>query len=110
MKILDFKYYAFRLLLDPLGGVEHNSQGGRRRRWRWKEQIEHVHAPPFQPICLSLNPYIGVRVMAQNNIALTFRDRDRSCRYNVGVRLKVRDKFCRYNVGVRPRYETGLSL
>ncbi|XP_064638839.1 uncharacterized protein LOC135494629 isoform X2 [Lineus longissimus] len=78
-----------RLYLDQLGGVEHDFQGGRKRRWSWKDQSTHVHAPPFQPICFSLNNRLSVRVMSQANIALTFRDKNRSCRFSVGAKLKL---------------------
>ncbi|XP_046564668.1 glutamate-rich protein 6-like isoform X2 [Haliotis rubra] len=78
-----------RLYFDQLGGIELDVHGGRRRKWTWKDQETHVHAPPFQPICFGLNRYIGVRVMNQDSIALTLTARKRSCRFNVGSRLKL---------------------
>ncbi|XP_046378664.1 glutamate-rich protein 6-like isoform X3 [Haliotis rufescens] len=78
-----------RLYFDQLGGIELDVHGGRRRKWTWKDQETHVHAPPFQPICFGLNRYIGIRVMNQDSIALTLTARKRSCRFNVGSRLKL---------------------
>ncbi|XP_067659884.1 glutamate-rich protein 6-like [Haliotis asinina] len=78
-----------RLYFDQLGGIELDVHGGRRRKWTWKDQETHVHAPPFQPICFGLNRYIGVRVMNQDSIALTLTAKKRSCRFNVGSRLKL---------------------
>ncbi|KAL4220552.1 FAM194 protein [Mactra antiquata] len=78
-----------RLYLDQYGGIELDNYGSRRRKWTWKDQVVHVHAPPFQPICIGLNKNMGVRVMSQENIALTFSANKRSCRFNMGSRLKL---------------------
>ncbi|BFZ06616.1 hypothetical protein BsWGS_09655 [Bradybaena similaris] len=78
-----------RLTYDPLEGLELDYTGARKRVWNWKDQDTHVHAPPFQPIVFGMNNYLGVRFMAQENIALTFTGSKRSCRFNVGVKLKM---------------------
>ena len=78
-----------RLYLDQFGGTEHDIQGGRKRRWDWNDVKTHVHAPPFQPIVVGLNKNLGLRVMSQENIAVTFTAKKRSCRFNVGAKLKV---------------------
>ena len=82
--------YYHRLYYDQLGGMELDVFGAKRRRWNWKDQETHVHAPPFQPICLRLNHNTSLRVMSQEAIALTFMANRRSCRFGVGARLKVR--------------------
>ncbi|XP_074657669.1 glutamate-rich protein 6-like isoform X2 [Tubulanus polymorphus] len=80
---------SLRLHLDQLGGIEHDMQGARKRRWTWKDFLTHVHAPPFQPICFAVNSFLSIRVISQEKIALTFRAKDKSCRFNVGTRLKL---------------------
>lgn len=75
--------------MDQMGGLELNVFGGKKRKWSWKDQETHVHAPPFQPIRFGLNKNLGVRIMGQENIAITFSAKQRSCRFNVGARLKV---------------------
>ena len=82
-----------RLYYDQLCGIELDVFGAKKRRWSWKDQETHVHAPPFQPICMRLNRHNSVRVMAQEAIALTFMASKRSCRFSVGARLKVRTQF-----------------
>lgn len=79
-----------------MGGVELDDTGAKKKKWSWKDQETHVHAPPFQPICFALNKNIAVRVMGQENIAVTFSAKQRSCRFNVGTKLKVRCKLCSF--------------
>ena len=92
--IYHYLVYPHRLYFDQMGGIELDVFGARKRRWLWKDQETHVHAPPFQPICLRLNHNNSVRVMTQEAIALTFRASKRSCRFTVGARLKVRVLLC----------------
>ena len=92
--VYHYLVYPHRLYFDQMGGIELDVFGARKRRWLWKDQETHVHAPPFQPICLRLNHNNSVRVMTQEAIALTFRASKRSCRFTVGARLKVRLLLC----------------
>ncbi|KAK7090152.1 hypothetical protein V1264_009990 [Littorina saxatilis] len=78
-----------KLYYDQYMGIELDMFGARKRRWQWKDQETHVHAPPFQPICLRLNHHGSVRVMAQEAVALTFMASKRSVRFSVGARLKL---------------------
>ena len=92
---VSYKYmYLFfplsRLCMDQLGGIELDETGAKRRKWMWKDQLTHVHAPPFQPIHFSLNHFIGVRILSQERMVLDFSCGDRGKRFNVGSRLKVR--------------------
>ncbi|CAH1781613.1 unnamed protein product [Owenia fusiformis] len=80
---------SIRLVLDQLGGLELDNKGSKKRRWLWKDQHDHVHAPPFQPICIGVASGIGLRVMSQEKIGLTMAEKQRSVRFNVGARIKV---------------------
>uniref|UniRef100_X1ZGW7 FAM194 C-terminal domain-containing protein n=1 Tax=Capitella teleta TaxID=283909 RepID=X1ZGW7_CAPTE len=84
-----YHHGTVRLHLDQIGGIELDQKGGRRRKWHWKEQIEHVHAPPIQPITFALSPIISVRLKGQESISLTFTYAKYSCRFQVGARLKA---------------------
>jgi hypothetical protein len=86
---LIFNLPFFRLFLDQVGGIELDPRGARRRKWCWKDQVQHVHAPPIQPITFAVTPNLAVRVMDQANITLSFNCKTRSCRFQVGSRLKV---------------------
>lgn len=78
-----------KLYYDQVGGIELDVFGAKKKRWHWKDQEVHVHAPPFQPICMQLNRHNSVRVMAQESISLTFMASKRSCHFSVGARLKL---------------------
>merc|ERR1712224_960798 len=43
----------------------------------------------FHPLCFSLNKYLSVRILNQQNIALSFSSLRRSVRFNVGAQLKA---------------------
>ncbi|KAL5004375.1 hypothetical protein ScPMuIL_017831 [Solemya velum] len=80
---------VIRVFIDKLGGIELEASGAKKRRWKWIDMENHVHAPPLQPICFTLTKYIGIRIMNQDNIAVTFSCKKSSCRFNVGVKLKL---------------------
>ena len=65
-------------------------RGERLKRWQWRDRETHVHAPPFQPITFGLSKQLGVRIMAQESIYLTFTEARRSVRFNVGTKVRVR--------------------
>ncbi|MBN3322232.1 ERIP6 protein, partial [Atractosteus spatula] len=77
--------------LNQLGGVCCSETGVPKRRWKWLDWDPHVHAPPFQPICMALNPHTGIRILSQEQIYITFAFRRNSVRFNVGARLRVED-------------------
>jgi hypothetical protein len=64
--------------------------GARKRKWRWTDEVQHVHAPPIQPLTIALSSQLAVRIMARDNIVLTFNCSKKSCRLHVGAKLKVR--------------------
>ena len=79
----------FRLYLDQYGGLELDNTGSKKKKWSWKDQETHVHAPPFQPICFGINKNLAVRVMSQENISVTFSAKQRSCKFNVGKQINL---------------------
>ncbi|XP_078612357.1 glutamate-rich protein 6-like isoform X2 [Branchiostoma floridae x Branchiostoma japonicum] len=83
-----FQTGTIRMHLTPMEGSLFDVYGEKRRSWHWKDQVTHVHAPPFQPICFTLNRHMSVRVMSQDRIYLTFTAQSKSIKLNVGTRLK----------------------
>ncbi|XP_014661497.1 PREDICTED: uncharacterized protein LOC106804717 isoform X2 [Priapulus caudatus] len=79
---------SIRLCLDQLGGSELDWHGNQRKRWFWRGMTWHCHAPPFQPITLSLNRAISVRVMSQENITVVFSIGTHTYRLSVGACLR----------------------
>jgi hypothetical protein len=87
---VNFPNGKLRLILTPFGGCELSQQGARKRRWSWLNQVEHVHAPPFQPIIFSLSNNIGVKVFSQEKINVNFYAENQVCKFRVGSKIKVR--------------------
>ncbi|KAI0227947.1 hypothetical protein LSAT2_021546 [Lamellibrachia satsuma] len=85
----NYQNTKLRLCLDLKGGLELDWRGGQKRKWNWLGQKEHVHAPPIQPITFAITKHAAVRLMAQDNITLTFNCWSRACRFQVGTKLKV---------------------
>lgn len=75
--------------LSRLGGIWCTESGALKRRWSWLDLSTHVHAPPFQPIAMTLSPSISVRICTQDRVYLTFTAGKNTVRFNVGTRLKV---------------------
>ncbi|XP_006823416.1 uncharacterized protein LOC100378540 [Saccoglossus kowalevskii] len=78
-----------RLNMNEYGGIFCNSNGAKKKRWNWRDLVTHVHAPPFQPICIALNKYLAVRVQSQDQIYLSVNCDMRTVRFNIGVKLKL---------------------
>lgn len=77
------------MLLSPLGGVELDIQGGRKKRWLWYDTLEHIHAPPFQPIIFALNNHISLKVFNQEKININFCAENQTFRFRVGSKIKI---------------------
>ncbi|XP_060542459.1 glutamate-rich protein 6B [Pantherophis guttatus] len=80
-----------RLHLDLCNGSVFDKKGQRQKFWNWWGTEGHVHAPPFQPICLQLNVYIQVKIKAQDQVFFTFTKVHDCLCLNVGARLKLKD-------------------
>jgi hypothetical protein len=86
-----------RLALSPLGGIELNPNGRRKKRWLWWDssgggEEQHVHAPPLQPLIMSLNSQIAIKVFNQDKINVCFGAENQNCKFGVGSKLKVTKK------------------
>ncbi|XP_036410824.1 glutamate-rich protein 6 [Megalops cyprinoides] len=68
--------------IDISGGQCLDERGARTRRWRWGE---HQDTPtPLRPLFLSLNQSVGVRVLGQERMFVTFLARGCQARFSVG--------------------------
>ncbi|XP_030400713.1 glutamate-rich protein 6B [Gopherus evgoodei] len=79
------------LNLDRLTGSYFDKKGRRQKHWSWHDFSHHVHAPPFQPICIKLNIYIRIKIVAQEQIYLSFTKQQNCIHFNMGARLKLKD-------------------
>ncbi|XP_044869262.1 glutamate-rich protein 6B isoform X2 [Mauremys mutica] len=79
------------LNLDRLTGSYFDKKGRRQKHWSWHDFSHHVHAPPFQPICMKLNIDIRIKIVAQEQIYLSFIKQQNCIHFNMGARLKLKD-------------------
>uniref|UniRef100_A0A672VEM6 Glutamate rich 6 n=1 Tax=Strigops habroptila TaxID=2489341 RepID=A0A672VEM6_STRHB len=74
-------------------GGQYLDQGGRRvRRWTWPNSVMSPgpHAP-LRPIFISLNWHVGVRILGQDKIAVSFLAMGRQAKFNMGTKVQVSD-------------------
>ncbi|CAK6953999.1 uncharacterized protein LOC123973257 isoform X5 [Scomber scombrus] len=77
------------LNLTPQGGTYCTDTGVLKKNWSWLDNTHHVHAPPCQPLCLTLSPYLNIRIESQEHIYLTYTSGRCSVRLNVGAKSKL---------------------
>ncbi|NXW49570.1 ERIP6 protein, partial [Nyctiprogne leucopyga] len=74
------------------GGQYLDQTGSRVRRWMWPNHVissgPHV---PLNPIFISLNQHVGVRILGQDKITVSFLAMGRQAKFNVGTKVRVRD-------------------
>ncbi|XP_004376699.2 glutamate-rich protein 6B [Trichechus manatus latirostris] len=63
-------------------------RGGGQRAWNWWNLNLHIHAPPVQPVSLTINQYIKVQIRSQDNIFFYFINKKKQIRLNLGTRYK----------------------
>ncbi|XP_018421389.1 PREDICTED: glutamate-rich protein 6 [Nanorana parkeri] len=72
------------LNINPVGGQYLDSTGGRVRRWRWKSSDSEEPCVQFKPIFISLNLQVGVRIIAQDKIYVSFLATGKQAKLSVG--------------------------
>ncbi|XP_034147409.1 glutamate-rich protein 6 [Esox lucius] len=71
------------LSLDVSGGQCLNEAGARIKRWRWSA---HGQTPtPLRPVFLSLNSSMGVRVLGQEHVFVSFLAGGQQAKFSVGA-------------------------
>lgn len=72
------------------GGQYLDQAGSRVRRWTWPNSVmssgPHV---PLSPIFISLNRHVGVRILGQDKIAVSFLAMGQQAKFNVGTKVQV---------------------
>ncbi|NXW63494.1 ERIP6 protein, partial [Eurystomus gularis] len=74
------------------GGQYFDQAGSRVRRWTWPNSVTspgpHV---PLSPIFISLNRHMGVRILGQDKITVSFLAMGQQAKFNVGTKVQVSD-------------------
>ncbi|NXP21982.1 ERIP6 protein, partial [Scytalopus superciliaris] len=70
------------------GGQYLDQAGSRVRRWMWPNMSPGLHVP-LSPIFISLNRHVGVRILAQDKIIVSFLAMGRQAKFNMGTKVQV---------------------
>ncbi|NXS05467.1 ERIP6 protein, partial [Oxylabes madagascariensis] len=70
------------------GGQYLDQAGNRVRRWMWPNLSPEPHVP-LSPIFISLNCHVGVRILAQDKIFVSFLAMGRQAKFNMGTKVQV---------------------
>ncbi|XP_014801333.1 PREDICTED: glutamate-rich protein 6-like [Calidris pugnax] len=88
-------YYPNRAVwinMNIRGGQYLDQAGNRVRRWTWPNGIVSSGAHvPLSPIFISLNLYVGVRILGQDKITVSFLAMGQQAKFNVGTKVQVSD-------------------
>uniref|UniRef100_A0A674I2Y1 Glutamate rich 6 n=1 Tax=Terrapene triunguis TaxID=2587831 RepID=A0A674I2Y1_9SAUR len=73
------------------GGHYSDQAGNRVRMWTWPSSLmDSGPRVSFKPIFISLNQYVGVRIVGQDKIAVSFLAMGQQAKFNVGTKVQVR--------------------
>lgn len=90
------------------GGQYLNQAGNRVRRWTWLNSVmssgPHV---PLRPIFISLNQHVGVRILGQDKITVSFLAMGQQAKFNVGTKVQVFLKRTGSSTQLLPQRERG---
>ncbi|KAJ8274203.1 hypothetical protein COCON_G00088280 [Conger conger] len=86
--------------VDVSGGQCSDETGARVRRWRWSGYRDTP--TPLRPLFLSLNRSVGVRVLGQDRMFVTFLSQGCQARFSVGTCVQFRDASPTAPPGPRP--------
>ncbi|XP_030072699.1 glutamate-rich protein 6 isoform X2 [Microcaecilia unicolor] len=75
--------------MNAAGGDYADDTGNRVKSWKWKNNLNSNNPPSFKPIFISLNHYIGIRILGQDKIIVSFLAMGRQARFSVGAKVQV---------------------
>ncbi|NXK93201.1 ERIP6 protein, partial [Formicarius rufipectus] len=70
------------------GGQYLDQTGSRVKRWMWPNVSPGPHVP-LSPIFISLNRHVGIRILAQDKIIISFLAMGRQAKFNMGTKVQV---------------------
>ncbi|KAM3607505.1 uncharacterized protein V6R79_008940 [Siganus canaliculatus] len=74
--------------LTPWGGTYCSATGELKKHWSWQDKKCHARAPPYKPLCMTLNPNLHIRIQSLDHICITFNSGECSAQIGVGVKFK----------------------
>ncbi|XP_068547955.1 glutamate-rich protein 6 isoform X2 [Anas acuta] len=76
--------------MNVQGGQYLDKAGSRVRRWTWPNSLTSSGpCVPLRPIFISLNQHVGVRIVGQDKITVSFLAMGQQAKFNVGTKVQV---------------------
>ncbi|XP_065798203.1 glutamate-rich protein 6 [Muntiacus reevesi] len=75
--------------INILGGQYSDQAGNRVRAWNWSSSATSSPFVSFKPVFLALNHYVGIRILDQDKISITFLAMGQQARISVGTKVKL---------------------
>ncbi|XP_019516853.1 PREDICTED: glutamate-rich protein 6 [Hipposideros armiger] len=75
--------------INILGGQYSDQAGNRVRAWNWSSSASPSPFVSFKPVFLALNHYIGIRILEQDKISITFLAMGQQARISFGTKVKL---------------------
>ncbi|XP_048190395.1 glutamate-rich protein 6 [Perognathus longimembris pacificus] len=75
--------------INILGGQCSDQAGNRIRAWNWSRSTVSSSFVSFKPVFLALNNYVGIRILGQDKISITFLAMGQQARISVGTKVKL---------------------
>ncbi|XP_072200772.1 glutamate-rich protein 6 [Excalfactoria chinensis] len=77
------------ITMNTAGGQCLDRAGNRVRRWMWPSSTASLGpCAPLSPTFLSLNQHVGVRIMGQDKITVSFLAMGQQAKFNVGTKVQ----------------------
>ncbi|XP_060130465.1 glutamate-rich protein 6 isoform X3 [Zootoca vivipara] len=71
------------------GGHYSDEVGNKVKTWIWPNNLQKcVSRAPFKPVFLSLNQNVGVRIVEQDRVAISFLASGKQAKINIGAKVK----------------------
>ncbi|XP_045707844.1 glutamate-rich protein 6 [Phyllostomus hastatus] len=77
------------MYINILGGQCSDQAGNRIRAWNWSSSVASSPFVSFKPVFLALNHYVGIRMLEQDKISITFLAMGQQARINIGTKVKL---------------------
>ncbi|XP_045439753.1 glutamate-rich protein 6 [Pipistrellus kuhlii] len=75
--------------INILGGQYSDEAGNRIRAWNWSSTVTSSPIVSFKPVFLALNHYVGIRILEQDKISITFLAMGQQARISVGTKVQL---------------------
>ncbi|XP_077899686.1 glutamate-rich protein 6 [Ictidomys tridecemlineatus] len=77
------------VFINLLGGQYSDQAGNRIRVWNWSRSVTSSPLASFKPVFLALNHHVGIRILGQDKVSITFLAMGQQARISVGTKVKV---------------------